>query len=161
MRENLQYGHTGLNRLFWPMQLLIWVEIALGVLLTLYTSGILHTGTATNRFALLGLVVTLMQPKYQFGMVGEWKSRARELWAAPPEELPRRLADLQTIRREGVEQMRVWLMVSPALILLELGAVGTATLGWGVLFGAVCYLFFELWQRRFVRWLDGDQYAPG
>lgn len=102
----------------------------------------------------MGFVLTFLQPKTQFGLVWTWQDKIRELSTAPLEDMGEGIEDLRVQRKDGLDQLRTFAMVSPVFLLLELGISGTASYWPGVLFGVLSYLIFEVWQRGYRAELD-------
>ena len=142
MRKNLQNGLMALCRKLGPMKALILMELFAALALVLYINGVFSSGSKAEvgGMLLMGFVLTFLQPKTQFGLVWTWQDKIRELSTAPLED--------------GLDQLRTFAMVSPVLLLLELGISGTASYWPSVLFGVLSYLIFEVWQRGYRAELD-------
>ena len=149
MEKNFQNPLESLRRTLSPMKALILAELFLAMALVLWINN--GAGHRSNSFFLLNLVITLLQPKTQFGLVWSWQDKMKELGGAASEAMRQGIEDLEKLRKEGVDQTRVYLMVSPVLLLLELGVSEQITLAPGIVFGAVSCLIFEVWQRRYRR----------
>ena len=156
MRENLQNGLMALRRKLGPMKAVILVELFSALALVLYINGVFSSGpkAEVGGMLLMGFVLTFLQPKTQFGLVWTWQDKIQELSTAPLEDMGEGIEDLRVQRKEGLDQLRTFVMVSPVFLLLELGISGTASYWPGVLFGVLSYLIFEVWQHGYRAELD-------
>ena len=147
MEKNLQTFLDALRRELGPIKALILAELFASIALALWiNSGAVHRSSA---FFLINLFLTLAQPKTQFALVWGWQDKMKELSGAACEAVRQGIGDLETLRKEGMDELRVYLMISPVFLLLELGVSGEIAFAPGILFGVFSYLIFEIWQRRY------------
>ena len=150
MKYTTQSEWTLLEKKMKFIQVVIVFELIFALVLLLYISGVLSQKTRPefNGILLLGAVITFLQPKTQLGMVLSWKDEVKLLENSPMNESEKRIMHLQQLIKDGMSQLQTYLLVSPVLILLELGFSGTTIFVPSILFGVVSYLIFEIWQRN-------------
>ena len=150
MKYTTQREWTLLKKRMRFIQVVIVLELIFALVLLLYISGVLSPKDRieNNSPLLLGAVFTFLQPKTQLGIVLSLKDEVRLLENSPTNELEKGIMHLQQLNKEGMSQLQTYLLVSPILILLELGFSGTTIFVPSILFGVVSYLIFEIWQRN-------------
>ena len=99
MEKNFQNPLESLRRTLSPMKALILAELFLAMALVLWINN--GAGHRSNSFFLLNLVITLLQPKTQFGLVWSWQDKMKELGGAASEAVRQGIEDLEKLRKEG------------------------------------------------------------